>query len=146
MAPFGMPRPSSQVVACPEGYSLGADPERAGLTLKSLDGSLHRLKFKLGCFAQDGQAHKAKLPAQATFLNASHKIKTMRVVMRQLCDWPNHVTEVWVEDQSMAVVAQPRGLLPEGKVSLAQLSLLLYQADDAATQLSSVVKTSCSSL
>ena len=71
--PLACPR-SSSVSALPGGVSqvvatvlkdifLGpVDPEHAGLTLKSLDGSLHRLKFKLGCFVQDGQAHKMMFP------------------------------------------------------------------------------------
>ena len=74
--PLACPR-SSSVSSLPGGISqvvatvlkdifLGpVDPEHAGLTLKSLDGFLHRLKFKLGCFVQDGQAHKMMFSIKA---------------------------------------------------------------------------------
>ena len=66
---FGMPRPSSQVVATVllKDIVLGRTLSMPALTLKSLDGSLHRLKFKLGCFAQDGQATKQSCQRKLRF-------------------------------------------------------------------------------
>ena len=37
----------------------GVDLEKGGFVLKSPQGSLHRLFLKLGCFVQDGAAHRA---------------------------------------------------------------------------------------
>ena len=39
--------------------SDGVDLEKGGFVLKSPQGSLHRLYLKLGCFVQDGAAHRA---------------------------------------------------------------------------------------